>query len=317
LEEVAPRPTFFFPSFFSFSSSIDSSCKNCSPNAAADRLPRGRGHTGDDGAPAAAGDGSRRGCLGERSCCSHGLVCLRHFFFSGTERSDGNFHKRSEGFPNQSFLPLSRLRSDARMLSSAPLRPARPASSITSSPKNIRSGVIRGSVSLSGKRAAGNKRVPIALATPKTSTSSTSSSRSVVAAAALKTSTSSTSSSRRSVVAAAAPKKTAAKRSRKEQQIPVDYGRDWFAATRDPSRGLSPRQEMQMRREANRAANNGLERKDLYTDAWAGSEYRGSSNNIVRGSDFVGARARRFRRGEEERKKKTDTSLETPQTGKK
>ena len=37
-----------------------------------------------------------------------------------------------------------------------------------------------------------------------------------------------------------------------------------------------------MRREANRAANNGLERKDLYTDAWAGSEYRGSSNNIVR-----------------------------------
>ena len=297
MEEVAPRPTFFFPSFFSFSSSIDSSCKNCSPNAAADRLPRGRGHTGDDGAPAAAGDGSRRGCLGERSCCSHGLVCLRHFFFSGTERSGGNFHKRSEGFPNQSFLPLSRLRSDARMLSSAPLRPARPASSITSSPKNIRSGVIRGSVSLSGKRAAGNKRVPIALATPKTSTSSTSSSR--------------------SVVAAAAPKKTAAKRSRKEQQIPVDYGRDWFAATRDPSRGLSPRQEMQMRREANRAANNGLERKDLYTDAWAGSEYRGSSNNIVRGSDFVGARARRFRRGEEERKKKTDTSLETPQTGKK
>lgn len=159
--------------------------------------------------------------------------------------------------------------------------------------------------------------MPIALATPKTSTSSTSSSRSVVAAAAPKTSTSSTSSSRRSVVAAAAPKKTAAKRSRKEQQIPVDYGRDWFAATRDPSRGLSPRQEMQMRREANRAANNGLERKDLYTDAWAGSEYRGSSNNIVRGLDFVGARARRFRRGEEERKKKTDTSLETPQTGKK
>lgn len=39
---------------------------------------------------------------------------------------------------------------------------------------------------------------------------------------------------------------------------------------------------MERRRAANRAANNGLERKDLYTDAWAGSEYRGSNNNIVR-----------------------------------
>lgn len=34
------------------------------------------------------------------------------------------------------------------------------------------------------------------------------------------------------------------------------------------------------RRAANRAANNGLERKDLYTDNWAGSEYRGSQFNV-------------------------------------
>lgn len=35
------------------------------------------------------------------------------------------------------------------------------------------------------------------------------------------------------------------------------------------------------RRQANLAANNGLERKDLYTANWAGSEYRGSRWNIL------------------------------------
>ena len=40
---------------------------------------------------------------------------------------------------------------------------------------------------------------------------------------------------------------------------------------------LSP----ERRRAANRAANNGLERKDLYTDAWAGSEWRGGKVNVL------------------------------------
>lgn len=34
-------------------------------------------------------------------------------------------------------------------------------------------------------------------------------------------------------------------------------------------------------REANWAANNGRERKDLYTDNWDGSEYKGSPFNIL------------------------------------
>jgi hypothetical protein len=35
------------------------------------------------------------------------------------------------------------------------------------------------------------------------------------------------------------------------------------------------------RREANRLANNGRERKDLYTANWDGSEYKGSKFNIL------------------------------------
>ncbi|KAG1655832.1 hypothetical protein FOA52_013288 [Chlamydomonas sp. UWO 241] len=35
------------------------------------------------------------------------------------------------------------------------------------------------------------------------------------------------------------------------------------------------------RRAANSAANNGKERKDLYTDNWDGSEYKGGDNNIL------------------------------------
>lgn len=35
------------------------------------------------------------------------------------------------------------------------------------------------------------------------------------------------------------------------------------------------------RRRANELANNGKERKDLYTDNWDGSEYKGSSFNIL------------------------------------
>lgn len=38
---------------------------------------------------------------------------------------------------------------------------------------------------------------------------------------------------------------------------------------------------VEYRREANRLANNGKERKDLYTDNWDGSEYKGSSFNVL------------------------------------
>lgn len=187
------------------------------------------------------------------------------------------------------------------MLSHASLRPVRLASSIPKN-TNIRSAGV-GFVSPSSEPAASSKRGSIAI---------------VTAAASPETLTSTSSSfggRRRRIIAAAAPKKPAPKKSEKNQQIPVDYGRDWFAATRDPSRGLTPRQEMERRRAANQAANNGLERKDLYTDAWAGSEYRGSSNNIVRaefaflvgcgGEGGVGAEAEDFLVEEKERKKLT------------
>lgn len=36
-----------------------------------------------------------------------------------------------------------------------------------------------------------------------------------------------------------------------------------------------------MRREANRAANRGRDREDLYTEKWAGSEYKGSGFNVL------------------------------------
>jgi hypothetical protein len=152
------------------------------------------------------------------------------------------------------------------MLSASSLRPMHSASSLTKSLMSPRAGVVGSSSSPSNERAASKQRRSIA-----------------ISAVAAKTSTSSSSSrSRRSVVTSAAAPNNKNKTSAKNvKNVPVDYGRDWFAATRDPSRGMTPRQEMAMRREANRAANNGLERKDLYTDAWAGSEYRGSSNNIV------------------------------------
>lgn len=34
-------------------------------------------------------------------------------------------------------------------------------------------------------------------------------------------------------------------------------------------------------KQANKNANNGLERKDLYSDKWAGDQYKGSSFNIL------------------------------------
>lgn len=62
----------------------------------------------------------------------------------------------------------------------------------------------------------------------------------------------------------------------------VTYGNDWYQQTRDAmNTKRTVREEMEMRRKANRAANNGKERKDLYTDNWDGDVYKGSSVNIL------------------------------------
>eukprot|EP00465_Bigelowiella_longifila_P010030 CAMPEP_0185254474 /NCGR_PEP_ID=MMETSP1359-20130426/3283_1 /TAXON_ID=552665 /ORGANISM="Bigelowiella longifila, Strain CCMP242" /LENGTH=165 /DNA_ID=CAMNT_0027837519 /DNA_START=20 /DNA_END=517 /DNA_ORIENTATION=- len=60
-----------------------------------------------------------------------------------------------------------------------------------------------------------------------------------------------------------------------------DDFQDWFKATRNPNQGRTDNEEIAQRREANMIANNGKERKDLYTDAWDGDKYKGSSFNIL------------------------------------
>ncbi|WIA39531.1 hypothetical protein OEZ86_005621 [Tetradesmus obliquus] len=62
----------------------------------------------------------------------------------------------------------------------------------------------------------------------------------------------------------------------------VSYGKDWYEQTRNAARpSRTVREEIAYRQEANRLANNGKERKDLYTDNWDGSEYKGSKFNIL------------------------------------
>ena len=69
--------------------------------------------------------------------------------------------------------------------------------------------------------------------------------------------------------------------------VKIEYGASWYQATREavkPKRTV--REELQRRREANEAANNGKDRKDLYTENWDGSEYKGSPFNIL---NFIAA----------------------------
>lgn len=66
------------------------------------------------------------------------------------------------------------------------------------------------------------------------------------------------------------------------QRQTVQYGADWYEQTRRAAKPVrTVREELERRRQANLEANNGKERKDLYTDNWAGSEYRGSPFNIL------------------------------------
>lgn len=72
----------------------------------------------------------------------------------------------------------------------------------------------------------------------------------------------------------------AAKKGGREAPQRVEYGRDWYVQTRQATRRTAG-EEIARRREANRVANNGRERKDLYTDAWDGDVYKGSPVNIL------------------------------------
>eukprot|EP00879_Flechtneria_rotunda_P005607 GHRR01005903.1.p1 GENE.GHRR01005903.1~~GHRR01005903.1.p1 ORF type:complete len:137 (+),score=13.65 GHRR01005903.1:179-589(+) len=75
-------------------------------------------------------------------------------------------------------------------------------------------------------------------------------------------------------------KKTDAQSGKGNQQ--VQYGQDWYEQTREASRQLrTAREELEYRREANRIANGGKERKDLYTNNWDGDQYKGSKFNIL------------------------------------
>jgi len=72
--------------------------------------------------------------------------------------------------------------------------------------------------------------------------------------------------------------------SQQKQQQPqkVQYGANWYEQTRAATKGSrTVREEIAYRKAANQAANNGRERKDLYTDNWDGSEYKGSRWNIL------------------------------------
>ncbi|KAF5830439.1 hypothetical protein DUNSADRAFT_14577 [Dunaliella salina] len=69
---------------------------------------------------------------------------------------------------------------------------------------------------------------------------------------------------------------------RQQPEARVSYGQDWYEQTREAAKlRRSPREELQRRRLANRIANNGQERKDLFTNNWEGDQYKGSPVNIL------------------------------------
>jgi hypothetical protein len=86
--------------------------------------------------------------------------------------------------------------------------------------------------------------------------------------------------SQRRRVAAAAAKDDAAKAApaAKGQQRAVQYGADWYAATREASKPSTVREEIARRRAVNDVA---YRDRRLNSDAWEGSEYKGSPVNIL------------------------------------
>eukprot|EP00803_Ostreobium_quekettii_P009009 evm.model.scf_351.6 EVM.evm.TU.scf_351.6 scf_351:47488-50920(-) len=67
----------------------------------------------------------------------------------------------------------------------------------------------------------------------------------------------------------------------KKQRQNVEYGGGWYDATREYGQPKTVKEQLDRWRKANYEANKGLDRKDLYTENWAGSEYRGSKFNIL------------------------------------
>eukprot|EP00241_Pyramimonas_parkeae_P009932 CAMPEP_0114255106 /NCGR_PEP_ID=MMETSP0058-20121206/17372_1 /TAXON_ID=36894 /ORGANISM="Pyramimonas parkeae, CCMP726" /LENGTH=132 /DNA_ID=CAMNT_0001369443 /DNA_START=73 /DNA_END=468 /DNA_ORIENTATION=- len=68
-----------------------------------------------------------------------------------------------------------------------------------------------------------------------------------------------------------------------EKKPDVDYGDDWYTQTKQYSvRKTNSKQFYAKYKAANEAANNGKERKDLYSDAWDGDVYKGKEKvNIL------------------------------------
>jgi hypothetical protein len=61
----------------------------------------------------------------------------------------------------------------------------------------------------------------------------------------------------------------------------VTYGANWYEKTKKLGKRRSEREALDEWRFANARANNGRERKDLYTDNWDGDQYKGSGFNIL------------------------------------
>jgi len=62
------------------------------------------------------------------------------------------------------------------------------------------------------------------------------------------------------------------------QGAAVRYGSDWYAATRESSKPSTMREEIARRRAVNDVA---YRDRRLNSDAWEGSEYKGSKVNIL------------------------------------
>lgn len=63
-----------------------------------------------------------------------------------------------------------------------------------------------------------------------------------------------------------------------ERPKAVKYGADWYAATREASKPSTVREEIARRRAVNDVA---YRDRRLNSDAWEGSEYKGSKYNIL------------------------------------
>jgi hypothetical protein len=70
------------------------------------------------------------------------------------------------------------------------------------------------------------------------------------------------------VTAAAKPKPAAAGKKTTNKETNVSYGASWYEATRNPTQGRTVAQEL-------------ARRKAATWEAWEGSEFVGSSNNIL------------------------------------